>query len=334
MFYLIAQLAIMLLLIFVASQLFTNALEYWGHQAGWSTGVTGSIFAAVATALPETSVPFIALLAGTSNQMVNEDIGVGAILGAPLMISTLSTSMMALFALKRRGLKAWIHPEPTGFIRDLNFFISAFLAAALAMFLPPENILLRGLISVLLVGLYLVYLKLTIRVSKKLVADGHGVIPDEALLLSRLGFKNNRIIIVIQLFLGLLLLLGGAKGFIEGVEEFSKALQVSVLLIALIIIPIATELPEKINSILWVRKNKDTLAFGNLTGAMVFQGTLLPALGVLLTPWQPSKQVLTSIFITVIAALWLRMNISKKGVPLSALIFNGALYGLYLCLVV
>ena len=48
-------------------------------------------------------------------------------------------------------------------------------------------------------------------------------------------------------------------------------------------IPIATELPEKVNSILWIRKRKDTLAFGNITGAMVFQGTLLPAIGIFIS---------------------------------------------------
>jgi len=40
-----------------------------------------------------------------------------------------------------------------------------------------------------------------------------------------------------------------------------------------------------VNSFLWLRRGKDTLAFANITGAMVFQGTLLPALGILLTPW-------------------------------------------------
>jgi len=41
--------------------------------------------------------------------------------------------------------------------------------------------------------------------------------------------------------------------------------------------------PEKVNSILWVRRGKDTLAFANITGAMVFQGTLLPAIGIMFT---------------------------------------------------
>ena len=77
------ELLIALLVILIAAEVFTNALEHLGERIGISEGVTGSLFAAVGTALPETMVPLLALLAGTSNQTTNEEIGVGAILGAP-----------------------------------------------------------------------------------------------------------------------------------------------------------------------------------------------------------------------------------------------------------
>ncbi|MEK9940736.1 MAG: sodium:calcium antiporter, partial [Methylotenera sp.] len=117
-----------------------------------------------------------------------------------------------------------------------------------------------------------------------------------------LGLPNNMPIIVLQLLLGLALLVAGAKGFIHGVEEASAILGISALLLSLLIIPIATELPEKVNSVLWIRKGKDTLAFGNITGAMVFQGTLLPAIGIMLTPWEPRQEVLLGIVMTLVAA--------------------------------
>jgi len=41
----------------------------------------------------------------------------------------------------------------------------------------------------------------------------------------------------------------------------------AVALLALVIAPIATELPEKFNSVIWIRQRKDTLAMGNITGA-------------------------------------------------------------------
>ena len=54
-----------------------------------------------------------------------------------------------------------------------------------------------------------------------------------------------------------------------------------IVLLALVIAPIATELPEKFNSIIWVRQGKDTLALGNITGAMVFQSAIPTVVGLL-----------------------------------------------------
>jgi cation:H+ antiporter len=324
------ELLAMLVLILIASQLFTNALEYLGHKIGISAGVTGSIFAAVATALPETFVPILAIVAGTANKTVNEEVSVGAILGAPLMLSTLSTVLMALSVFKQRGIKGHLSPERTGFVRDLNFFLLAFSLAAAAMYLPMNPVGIRAGISVLLISIYFFYLFCTCKASKKLVSEGHGVLPDEPLLFSKIGLKPNNLGIFLQLISGLILLLLGAKGFIDGVEHVSKLLKVSVLMLSLLIIPLATELPEKINSIMWVRKGKDTLGVGNITGAMVFQGTLLPALGIMLTPWQPSFEVVSGICITFFAAIWLRLQIGMRGLSLLALLLNGGLYLLYL----
>jgi cation:H+ antiporter len=326
----IIELFIMLVLILIASQLFTNALEHFGHKIKLSAGVTGSIFAAVATALPETMIPILAIVAGTSNTTVNQEVSVGAILGAPLMLSTLSTFLMAVSVIRQRGLFGRITPEKSGFTRDLNFFLLAFSLAAGAMFVPLEPVYLRAGISLTLILIYLSYLYLTCKASRNLVSHGYGVTVEDPLYITRLGMKYSLTSITTQLILGLLLLLIGAKGFIDGVENLSHILNISVLLISLIIIPIATELPEKVNSIMWVRKNKDTLGFGNISGAMVFQGTLLPALGILLTPWSPSREVVLGLIMTYLAAIWLRINTSTRGLSIAALLLNGILYFLYL----
>ena len=84
------KLCLMLIVILVSAEIFTNALEHLGEKLKISEGVTGSIFAAIGTALPETLVPLLALMSNHENQTVNEEVGVGAILGAPLMLSTLT----------------------------------------------------------------------------------------------------------------------------------------------------------------------------------------------------------------------------------------------------
>jgi cation:H+ antiporter len=330
MIYMWLQLAFMLVIILFASQLFTNALEHFSHKMGLSAGVTGSILAAVATALPETIIPILAIFAGGADKIANHEIGVGAILGAPLMLSTLSIAIMALSVLKKRGIRGIISPEKSGFVRDINFFLLAFFLAWVALYIPPEIKNLRALISVSLIGVYIFYLYSTVKASKKLVKEGHGVIADESLYLSNIGLQDNNFILGIQILLSLGLLVWGAHGFIAGIEHVAKALSVSVLVLSILIIPIATELPEKLNSIIWIRKHKDTLAFGNITGAMVFQGTLLPALGISFTSWQPNKVIETGILITYIAALWLRIAISTKGLSIWELVVNGVLYLVYL----
>lgn len=324
------ELVVMLFVILAGSELFTNALEHLGEKLKISEGVTGSLFAAVGTALPETMVPLLALFAGTTNVHVNEEIGVGAILGAPLMLSTLSTCLMALAILLRRGPVGLVSPERSGFVRDLNFFLFAFAFAALAMYVPHEARYVRGAISFALVLTYFIYIMLTLRASEKLVEDGHGAEANEKMFLGRIGLPTNLVTILLQLGIGLALLLFGAKGFIHGVEGVSHLLGISALLLSLLIIPIATELPEKVNSILWIRRKKDTLAFGNITGAMVFQGTLLPAIGIMLTPWQPRIEVLSGILVTLIAAAWLRINSRARGLPVWVLLMNGGLYVTYL----
>ena len=100
------QIFLMLLVILIAAEVFTNALEHLGEKLGISEGVTGSLFAAVGTALPETLVPLLAIFtytSATAGSGAGHDIGVGAILGAPLMLATLSLSLMAISVWKRRG---------------------------------------------------------------------------------------------------------------------------------------------------------------------------------------------------------------------------------------
>ncbi len=327
------QLFLMLIVILIAAEVFTNALEHLGEKLGISEGVTGSIFAAVGTALPETMVPLLALLAGTSSVATNEEIGVGSILGAPLMLATLSISLMAISVWKRRGTHGHLRPERTGLTRDLNFFIIAFSFAAIAMFVPHTMVEVRYSMGAGMVMIYFIYVMMTINASKALVADGHATEAGGEMFLCKIGLPNNMAVIVAQLIIGLALLIAGAKGFIHGVEAAAHLLGISALLLSLLIIPIATELPEKVNSILWIRKGKDTLAFGNITGAMVFQGTLLPAIGIMLTPWEPRHEVALGVAMTLMAAIWLRYLMAKGGIKVWHLLVNGGMYITYLILV-
>jgi cation:H+ antiporter len=326
-------LVLMLIVILIGAEVFTNALEHLASSKGLSAGVTGSILAAIGTALPETIIPLMAIFAGSSNSVTNHEIGVGSILGAPLMLSTLSLFALSIAVISKRGFRGVINAERSGMQRDLNFFLVAFLLAGCAMYVPAHLFYLRVIFSVMLVGLYAFYVYSTFKASAQLVDDGHGVEVDKPMFFVKWGLKNNDKTTAIQCLTGLIILLIGAKGFIYEVAFASNALNISALIISLLIIPIATEFPEKMNSIMWMRRGKDTLAMGNITGAMVFQGTLLPAIGILFTPWLPAKPVIIGIAITLIAAAWLRYLYDKQAVPLVALLANGLLYISYIVLI-
>ena len=77
----------------------------------------------------------------------------------------------------------------------------------------------------------------------------------------------------------------GATIFVHQVSDAAAILGISPLILSLLISPLATELPEMFNSIIWVREDKDVFAVGNILGAMVYQSCILAFIGINLTPW-------------------------------------------------
>jgi cation:H+ antiporter len=108
----------------------------------------------------------------------------------------------------------------------------------------------------------------------------------EKLALWPFGSRPPLIAVLVQFVGALGIMVTGAHLFVDAVKHAAAAIGVPAGLIALILAPLATELPEKFNSVLWVSNGKDTLAFGNITGAMVFQSTMPVAVGVVFTPWE------------------------------------------------
>lgn len=327
-------LAFYLIVIVVAAEIFTNAIETLGSKMKFSEGVTGSIFAAVGTALPETMVPLVAIFGGSSAH-VSEEVGVGAILGAPFMLATLAMCLMgaAAWHFRARRKRITISPERTGFKRDIEFFLFCFTLAFIVAFTPYEYRLLRMFVALVLVLTYFYYVLETVKASSSLVSDGHATEESKKLYLSRI-FTEHMWVVLLQLLIALALIIAGAKGFVSGIEHLSAIIGVPIIALSLLIVPVATELPEKVNSILWIRKGKDTMAVGNITGAMVFQGSLLPAIGIFLTPWTLNLTVLTSCIITILAGVWLYF-LACRVRHLSSLYFvvNGFLYAVFVSIV-
>jgi cation:H+ antiporter len=322
--YAVLILSISLVFILISSLFFCNALENLGYKLKISDGVTGSIFAAIGTALPETMIPIIAILTSHSNA-VNHEIGVGAILGAPLMLSTLTLFVVAFLLIKKRGLNGTLKPDTSVIKRDLKFFFIGYAIALFAVVLHKyyNHEFIHILLSIILGICYFIYLLLSFKYSVN--NNDQDNIKVNKLILSYLGLGCNNVTIVFQLILSLLMLTYFAGMFIDNINNLVTWYNFSPFLLSLIIIPIATELPEKINSIIWSKNGKDTLAIANITGAMVFQSTLLPIIGILFTDWGFINLThMVGIFITIIASFWMYYNIDN--LKLKYLFVNGLLY--------
>jgi cation:H+ antiporter len=282
----IIELIISLAVILGAAALFTNAVEIMGDRLQLGAGAVGSVLAAVGTALPETMIPVVAivgaLLAGSGSAAAGA-IGIGAILGAPFLLATLALFIVGVAALGYRGRRqtgSEITADRQTAIPDLVFFLPCFTLAAVAGVLPLP-LLVKILLTVALLAAYVLYVVRTIRSG----GEAEGDVP-ERLTLWPFRSQAPTWAVAAQL-VGTIVVMGfGAHLFVGAVEHLSVAIGIPAGIIALVLAPLATELPEKFNSVIWLRDNKDTLAIGNITGAMVFQSTIPVSIGVLFTPWQ------------------------------------------------
>lgn len=261
--------------------LFTNAIEWFGAKLGLGQSAVGSLLAAVATALPESLIPIVAIVEGGEG---SEDVAVGAIIGAPLLLATIAMALVGVSAFLYRqrrpqGLALDAH-FPT-LQRDLAFFIGCFLVALLLGLGAPTPLQVAGAVALVLA--YSGYVRWTLR---------HGGPVEAEEELKPLIMDTTRsdpptmATVVVQLLVALGAIVGGAHIFVEQVLHVAESAGLEPLVLSLVLAPFATELPEKANSFFWVREGKDALALGNITGAMVFQSTLPVSIGLVFTDWE------------------------------------------------
>ncbi len=293
------------LLAFVASvvitltgcHLFTNAIEWLGKRLGISESAVGSIFAAIGTTLPETSIPLLAIFFGTGPEQ--QAVGLGAILGAPFMLSTLVVPILAglLLLYARLGKRTNRFHLNYGEVRvDLAFFLLGYGVALACAMVPDKAVHYAAAVGLL--GAYAYYMRL--KLSAPAEEEGEGGGPDP-LLFAKRAKKPGLGAIGAQGVVGLAGLVAGAELFVMAAQYLAETLQVAPIILALLIAPLATELPEMSNSFLWLYRKKDQLAVGNVTGAMVFQGTFPVAIGLVGTGWVLAPSALVTMVLAVVA---------------------------------
>jgi cation:H+ antiporter len=329
-------LAVSFVVILAGAELFTNGIEWFGRKLELAEGAIGSVLAAVGTAMPETMIPLIAITMGGGTAA--SEVGVGAILGAPFMLSTLAmfvTGAAVLSFRKRRRFKEDLVVDPGVLGHDMAYFAVTYTIAVGTAFLPGDLVAPRRLVCLLLLGIYTWY------VIGHLRAEATADAELAPLRFNRLDPRTpdsappRLRVVSLQVLVSLACIVGGAWGFVQSVEGVSDSLGLNGTLLALIIAPIATELPEKLNSVIWVRQGKDTLAMGNITGAMVFQSAIPTSVGLAFAPeiWSTSGAgiAFASAGITFLssAAIILPMLIRRR-LDGRALLVGGIFYLAYL----
>jgi cation:H+ antiporter len=338
-------------LILFGAEMFTNGVEWLGVKLNMTEGATGSILAAFGTATPETLIPVIAIL--FTNSADSDEIGVGAILGAPFMLATLVMLLIGVTAwvLRKKRGRDTLHVDAAHATRDMSFFLVMYtLAIALAL-LPKELHPIKGVVGWIFLPAYGVYLYLVLRTPRKTAQDIEEAVEEReafgdltfAAWLRRIGSsviptQPPMWLVLAQTLVSFGAIVLGARFFADFVEDFSHAMSFNTLLVALVLAPLATELPEAANSLIWTKDGKDVIALGNVAGAMVFQSTIPVTLGVLLTPWELGQfGTVAGIFALISGALiwWqLRTRAKENSLPLSSLMLGGSLYVVFIVYVV
>jgi len=316
--------------ILAGSEMFTNGVEWAGHHLSLSEAAVGSLLAAVGTALPETLIPAVALVMSRGVPGPHSEVGVGAIIGAPLMLSTVALFVMGVAALgfrHRRGRIAMRVPR-TDARRDLAFFTPVFVATLLlgTAGLPP---IARYVLAAILLAVYATYAVVILKLKRAAETSvEHGLHLE--LLLGGNSADPRGWPTVMQVLLGVVAILLGAYAFVDQIVFLSRHANLNPGVLSLILSPLATELPEKYNAVVWIRQSKDNLALANITGAMVFQSCIPVALGLAFTPWHLSPPELLGGAIAVCSAALLYVNLRDGELGTPTLIVGGVAYAVFI----
>jgi cation:H+ antiporter len=264
--------------IYLACEFFVNGVEWVGRKLAVGQKATGTILAAFGTALPESVVTFVAVT--FPHTLADKDIGVGAAMGGPLALGTVAYAVVGVTLLVcRRRL-----PEGeagrtlyAGLSRDQAWFIVisiAKLVVGLAVFA------FKPWLGVLFLAAYAAY------AWKEMtgVEDAEAV-DLEPLKLTPKATTPTTLAALTQTLAALVVIFAASRFFVGQLGALGPYLGLKPQLLSLLISPIATELPETLNAVIWIRQGKVRLALANISGAMMIQATVPTAFGLFATPW-------------------------------------------------
>lgn len=305
--------------IYLSCEFFVNGVEWVGRRLAVGQKATGTVLAAFGTALPESVVTFVAVAFGAS--AASKDLGVGAALGGPLALSTIAYATVGIVLIAtRRHLPDTpaIRDEFRRLSRDQGWFLAIFAAKVTLGVVVFAWKPWCGVLFLIAYGLYVRH-------------EMTGPAGAEEGALEPLKFQPRTespgtAMALVQTLLALVVIFAASRVFVAQLEHLGPALGLEPQLLALLLSPIATELPETMNAVIWVRQGKYRLALANISGAMMIQATVPTALGLFFTPWRLDTSLLLAAGVTAIAVATLFVAF-RRGVISRRLL--AAMAGLY-----
>jgi len=324
-----------------ACEWFVNAVEWLGVRLKVGRLAVGTILAAAGTALPESVVTLVAVLFGSPEH--GNDIAVGAAMGGPLVVGTIAYGVtgamliwhkthtrVPLMATSTAGLvvssgslatagstptstsatgSGQTSPEAgdlagvdTGRLaRDQTWFLAIF---TVKVSLGLVAFAIKPWLGLLFFAVYAVYFV------KEMTGTGEqaSAVDLEPLKLQPERAVPTTLAVTAQILVTLTIIFGASQLFVKQLEWAGPALGLPAVGVALLLSPIATELPEIMNAIIWVRQGKTQLALANISGAMMIQATVPSGIGILFTPWRFDSPLMLAGAVTMASVsylLWL-----------------------------
>ena len=310
-----------LLLLVLASDAFTNAVEWIGALYGLTRSAVGAIVSAIGSSLPETAVVFIALV--VLRDPASVAVGTGAVIGAPFMLATLAFCLMGASAIALGKTHDLIVAPARPVVFGLALFACTFALVIGASFAPTLPV--RVATAVAIIGAYIGYLIYHMRIRAQ---EGDEAPP--RLRFSPRAVRPAPALVLLQLAVAAAVTVIGAHWFVGSISELAASLGVSALVVSLLLSPIATELPEMINIVTWARRDLDDLALGNVIGAMMFQTSVACSIALLASPWHLEGSAYRAAAATLTAVLFVLIwTLLRKKVEPWPLGLCGLLYIAY-----
>jgi cation:H+ antiporter len=311
--------------IYLSCEYFVNGVEWAGHRLSIGQTATGTILAAFGTALPESIVTFVATAFGKSD--AQRELGVGAALGGPLVLATIAYGVvgLALMANRRRlgreGRNPRVQVDGRRLSHDQLWFLPVY---AIKIGLGLVAFAWKPLLGIAFLAAYAIYVWTELRGDTD---DNEG--EPEPLKLRPRAEQPALAWALVQTSVAIIVIFLASRLFVAQLDAIGPVLGLSPQLTALLLSPIATELPETMNALIWTRQGKERLALANISGAMMIQATVPTAFGLFFTPWRLGRELQIAAAVTTLSMVLLYLLFRRGSVGVRQLASVAWLYGLF-----